>query len=226
MQAEILHLPEWARTSLGTPIELFRKGHTGSSPLIFIGGVHGDEPEGVRLAQEFLAWLRTPEAASDKSRPWILIPNINPDGVAKRERVNARGVDLNRNFPSPDWTPEIRAPRYNPGPSPASEPEVRALCDLFAAEKPQVIVHFHSWKPCVVYTGAGGRPWSDAFAEGTGYESREDIGYPTPGSLGQYAAYSLNTPCVCIEAEDGAPLDTIWPKFKFGLQNVMTGRRP
>lgn len=225
MQAEISHVPGWARSALGTPIDLFRKSHTDArKPLLFVGGVHGDEPEGVRLATDFLEWLKA-ESASVK-RSWILIPDINPDGSAKGERTNGRGVDLNRNFPSKDWSAEARAPRYNPGTAPASEPEVRALCDLIEAEKPEVIVHFHSWKPCVVYSGAGGKPWSDAIAEGTGYESREDIGYPTPGSLGQYALLNLGLPVVCVEAQEGAPLETIWPTFGPGLRKIMRGEAP
>ena len=225
MQAEISHLPEWARSALGTPIELFRKTHTDArKPLLFIGGVHGDEPEGVRLANELLAWMKA--EASSVTRPWILVPNINPDGVAKGERTNGRGVDLNRNFPSKDWSSEARAPRYNPGAGPASEPDVKALCALIEKEKPEVIIHFHSWKPCVVYSGAAGKPWSDAIAEGTGYESREDIGYPTPGSLGQYALLNLHIPVVCVEAQEGDPLETIWPKFGPGLRRILRGERP
>ena len=50
------------------------------------------------------------------ARLWI-IANLNPDGVARRTRQNARGVDLNRNFPS-EWqangergSPEYFGPR-------------------------------------------------------------------------------------------------------------------
>lgn len=224
MQGQILHLPQWALTALGTSVDLFRKGHTAASakPLIFIGGVHGDEPEGVRLAQDLLAWLQSDDGARVK-RPWILIPNLNPDGFAKAERVNGRGVDLNRNFPSSDWTPEVKAPRYNPGLSPGSEPEVRALCDLLRKENPEIIVHFHSWKPCVVYSGAAGKPYAELIAAPTGYEAREDIGYPTPGSLGQYGLLNLKIPVICVEAQEGDPLDTLWSKFGPGLRAVLLG---
>lgn len=36
---------------------------------------------------------------------WRFIPVLNPDGLLapKPTRVNAGGVDLNRNFPTPGW---------------------------------------------------------------------------------------------------------------------------
>ncbi|MFP5518531.1 MAG: DUF2817 domain-containing protein [Bdellovibrionia bacterium] len=219
MQAEILHHPNWAQTALGTPIELYQKIHTSGRPILFVGGIHGDEPEGVRLAQDFLAWLQnTPDKIVHN---WLLIPDINPDGSSRKQRTNSNGVDLNRNFPSPDWSSEAKAPRYNPGPSPGSELEIQALIQLIQKHNPKLIVHFHSWEPCVVYTGASAKVASEIIGKGTTYPVREDIGYPTPGSLGQYGWYTLHTPVICVEAQDHSPLDTIWPIFMRGLKSLM-----
>jgi hypothetical protein len=187
--------------------------------LLFVGGVHGDEPEGVELATKFLSWLQKNNKSDLHS--WYLIPCLNVDGYSKHERTNGHGVDLNRNFPSRDWSPKIKAPRYNPGPHPTSEPEVKALCQLIEKTKPQAIFHFHSWKPCVVYTGETGRPWAVKAAGESGYEVREDIGYPTPGSLGQYAWFELKIPVICIEEQERSDLTQVWPHFASGLQKVM-----
>lgn len=229
MHAEIFHQTSWATTIRGTPIELYKKTHSLSGfserPLLFIGGVHGDEPEGVRLAEEFLQWLKQAEIThSTEIRPWILIPCINPDGYSQNQRTNANGVDLNRNFPCRDWSAEAKAPRYYPGPSPGSEKEVQALVKLIEDEKPQLIVHFHSWEPCVVYTGHPGKTAAEILATGTGYEAREDIGYPTPGSLGQYGWLEKQTPVVCIEEQEHIDLNLVWPHFKTGLEMLITGR--
>ncbi|UOF00841.1 DUF2817 domain-containing protein [Bdellovibrio reynosensis] len=223
MQGKIFHQTSWAKTTLGTPIELYKKSHSlegyNEAPLLFIGGVHGDEPEGVRLAEEFLAWLLQQETEEpEKIRPWILIPCINPDGYSKKQRTNGNGVDLNRNFPCRDWSSEAKAPRYYPGPSPGSEVEVQALVKLIEDEKPQIIVHFHSWEPCVVYTGAPGKEAAETLATGTGYECREDIGYPTPGSLGQYGWLEHKIPVICIEEQENIDLNLVWPHFKQGLE--------
>ncbi|AFY03017.1 M14 family murein peptide amidase A [Bdellovibrio bacteriovorus] len=229
MQAKIYHQTSWATTSQGTSIELYKKSHSLSDfserPILFIGGVHGDEPEGVRLAEEFLHWLKQEESAnSGRLRPWVLIPCINPDGYGKNQRTNGNGVDLNRNFPCRDWSPESKAPRYYPGPSPGSEREVQALVKLIEDEKPQLIVHFHSWEPCVVYTGAPGKQAAEILATGTGYEAREDIGYPTPGSLGQYGWIEHQIPVICIEEQEHIDLNLVWPHFKPGLEILITGR--
>ncbi|QDK39137.1 DUF2817 domain-containing protein [Bdellovibrio sp. NC01] len=228
MQANIFHQSSWATTAIGTPIELYKKTHSGSGfseqPILMIGGVHGDEPEGVRLANELLKWLQENEKTrSQMIRPWILIPCINPDGFAKNQRTNSNGVDLNRNFPSSDWNSEAKAPRYYPGPSPGSEREVQALVKLIEDEKPQLIVHFHSWEPCVVYTGSPGQKAAEILATGTGYECREDIGYPTPGSLGQYGWIEHKTPVICIEEQESIDLDKVWPHFRKGLELLLTG---
>lgn len=217
MQEGILHLPSWAHSALGQPISLFRKDHTGGErPLLFVGGVHGDEPEGVRLAEDLMGWIRGSLKLRRILRNWVVIPDLNPDGSKARQRMNGRGVDLNRNFPSSDWSPEAKGPRYFPGPSPASEPEVQALVRLIDEIQPEAIIHFHSWQPCVVYTGDG-KSWAEKIALGTGYPVREDIGYPTPGSLGQYGLLNLKIPVICVEAQEGSALDELWPTFGRGL---------
>lgn len=223
MLAKISHNSKWSETSIGTALELFSYRVEDERPYLFIGGVHGDEPEGVRLAKEFMNWLTEVEKQQKlhELHSFLLIPCLNPDGYAKNERVNARGVDLNRNFPCRDWSQEHSKPRYFPGPRPNSEPETQALVKLIEDTNPEIIVHFHSWEPCVVYTGAPGKPCADILAENTNYESRETIGYPTPGSLGQYGWLEHQIPVICIEEEANVSLDTVWPRFSHGLKKLM-----
>lgn len=229
MQGKIFHLTSWAQSTKGHPISLYKKSHTlndfSERPILFVGGVHGDEPEGVRLAEDLLKWLEEQENSNSESiRPWILIPCLNPDGYSTNQRTNGNGVDLNRNFPCRDWSPESKAPRYYPGPSPGSEPEVQVLVQLIEDERPQLIVHFHSWEPCVVYTGKPGRIAAEVLAIGTEYEAREDIGYPTPGSLGQYGWLEHQIPVICIEEQEHIDLNLVWPHFKTGLELLLKGK--
>jgi hypothetical protein len=153
---------------------------------------------------------------------WILIPCLNVDGYLRNHRTNNNGIDLNRNFPARDWSPESKALRYFPGSEPASEAETQAFVELIQNEKPKLIVHFHSWEPCVVYTGAPGKRASEILAANTGYPVHEDIGYPTPGSLGQYAWLEHQIPVVCIEEKEHSLLDQVWLHFEPGLQKLMT----
>lgn len=222
MVETILHQSSWARSALNQRIELYEyRSALQERPILMIGGVHGDEPEGVQLAKDLIVWLQKNHMQGCKFHSWFLIPCLNPDGFSKNERTNGNGVDLNRNFPSRDWVPDIKAERYHPGVQAGSEPEVKALVDLIHRVKPAVIIHFHSWKPCVVYTGAPGKQTAELLGEGTGYSIAEDIGYPTPGSLGQYGWLEHQTPVICIEAKAGAPLSSIWPTFGKGLQKLL-----
>ena len=223
----INHHSSWQKTALGTPIELYKKVHNNQRPLLFIGGVHGDEPEGVRLAQELLNWLQSPEAESAVQQSWILIPCLNKDGFQKNQRTNGNGVDLNRNFPSPDWSPDFsRGERYFPGNQPNSESETQCIVDLIENENPIAIIHFHSWHPCIVYTGSPGKKIAQILGEGNPYTVREEIGYPTPGSLGQYGWLAHQIPVICIEEQEHIQLDHVWPHFQTGLKKILCTKGP
>jgi protein MpaA len=70
-----------------------------------------------------------------------LVRTGNPDGRARGTRQNARGVDLNRNFPY-RWARGARG-TYYPGPRAASEPETRALMRLVRRVRPQLASYYH-----------------------------------------------------------------------------------
>ncbi|MEY4615402.1 MAG: hypothetical protein RJB66_362 [Pseudomonadota bacterium] len=235
MNSKIYFNPTWAKTRQGLNIPLWSSqapetlhGRQGRNPILFIGGVHGDEPEGVWLAEAFLNAIQTEylkrahtTSSTWPGRNWILIPCLNPEGYERQERTNSAGVDLNRNFPSTDWSPEAKAPRYNPGAQPGSEPEVQATIRAINLFKPELIIHFHSWQPCVVYTGSPGASVARQIGEHAGYEYREDIGYPTPGSLGQYGWLNHKTPVICIEEREGTARELIWPRFEWALMDLL-----
>lgn len=215
----------WALSAEGRPLELFQSVKNASPaarPVLIIGGVHGDEPEGVWLARYALDWLKDTLVAC----PWLLVPCLNPDGYQKNERVNGRGVDLNRNFPCDNWSDKFEKPRYFPGSGPGSEPETKALVELIQSEQPQLIIHCHSWLPCVVYTGERGRKDAESLAASSGYPAKADIGYPTPGSLGEYGWRAHGIPVICIEEAEKVSQDSVWPRFKAGFEAVLNDLGP
>jgi hypothetical protein len=104
--------------------------------VLVIGGIHGDELSYTSLV---LHWIGHAQQAPAELE-WRFVPLLNPDGALKQRptRVNARGVDLNRNFPTEGWAKQAhrywadrtrRDPRRYPGPAPLSEPESRWLHD-------------------------------------------------------------------------------------------------
>lgn len=119
----------------GRPIVLFRSGPPAASlKLLVFGDIHGDETAGMRIARRLIA------AAPLRRAELLVVPTINPDGVAAGTRGNAHGVDLNRNFPY-RWSP-LGGGEYS-GPGPLSEPESRAAHRLILREQPDVTIWFH-----------------------------------------------------------------------------------
>jgi hypothetical protein len=221
----------WKKTALGSPIRLEASrplgelARAGERPIAIIGGVHGDEPEGVELATRAVAWLRAQDP--EKIAPWVAIPVLNVDGFARGQRVNGRGVDLNRNYPARDWSAACEKPRYNPGASAGSEPETQAVAEIVRALRPRLLIHCHSWDPCIVFTGEPGRADAERLARSCGYEAKDHIGYPTPGSLSSFGWRDCAIPVICIEERDGlADLAPVWPRFAAGFAEIFADRGP
>ena len=105
-------------------------------PILVVGCIHGTECAGTAVAG---ALVSTRPRSADL---WV-VANLNPDGYVTRTRLNGRGVDLNRNFPS-GWRAIGRRwdPQYS-GPRPFSEPETRAVRRLIERIRPRVTIWFH-----------------------------------------------------------------------------------
>lgn len=119
----------------GRPIVAYRVGDPGAKvTAVAMSTMHGDEPR----TRAILTAIRDGRRVEGIDL-WV-IPTMNPDGLARGTRRNARGVDLNRNFPY-RWA-DLDG-RYESGPRPASEPETRAVMRFFAAVRPRLVVSFH-----------------------------------------------------------------------------------
>lgn len=188
----------FGRSAAQLPIFSHSFGKKGPCVLI-LAGVHGDEPEGVYVAfgllEDFL-----------KTFPYQLkltiIPIFNPDGVFSSKRTNSHNVDLNRNLPTKDWSVKALKPRYQPGPKACSESENQALVQWIKVSQPKLILSLHSWKP-MINTNGDCQPEAGILARATGYRVTDDIGYPTPGSLGDYCGRERQIPTITYEIERG-----------------------
>ncbi|RME16305.1 MAG: DUF2817 domain-containing protein [Bdellovibrio sp.] len=216
--------PNWALSREGRAIPLYasKDPHSFSNrPLLLIGGVHGNEPEGVFLAEKTLEWIESYKG-SHWPVPWMLIPCLNPDGYHKKQRGNAHNVDLNRNYPSSDWTSSYSEKKYFPGPSPASEPEVQAIVTLTSLTNPCLFIHFHSWVPCIVCTGNPAKTVALELAVSSGYAVTESIGYDTPGGLSRWGWHDQRIPVICVEESEGCSKETTWSHFGAAIQKILS----
>lgn len=123
------------RSVQGRPIVSLRSGPSDAAlSVLVVGDIHGNEAAGMRITRRLIA-TKPPKGAE-----LLIVPTINPDGLAARTRGNARGVDLNRNFPF-DWRP-LTGGEYS-GPRPLSEPESRAAHRFILRTQPDVTIWFH-----------------------------------------------------------------------------------
>ena len=114
----------------GLPIRAFTLG-SGRPRILVVGCIHGNECAGSVVATRLLH-ARPPRHGSI-----TVVQDLNPDGHAAKRRSNARGVDLNRNFPG-TWRRISTA-----GPAPASEVETRLAMQLIRRLRPDVTIWFH-----------------------------------------------------------------------------------
>ena len=169
------------------------------SRVLLIGGTHGDEYASVSVV---FRWMQTLDIYHSGMFHWHVAPLVNPDGLLQKrsQRLNAHGVDLNRNMPTPDWHEKTRKywnnvsrdPRRYPGEAPLSEPESRWLYEEIRSFKPHVIISVHAPFGVLDFDGPPAGPRK------LGYLHLKLIG-TYPGSLGNSAGVQHQIPVVTVE---------------------------
>jgi murein peptide amidase A len=209
------------KTVEGRAIEAFKTPAKAKKYIYLMAGTHGDEIEGIIIVQKLYEWLQT----QDIDLPMVVIPILNGDGHHKKTRGNANGVDLNRNYPSKDWSPKARAPQYFPGTHPLSEPENQYLDGLFKTYAPGLIMSIHSWKP-MINTNGDCTDVAMHLHQYNGYVVCDDIeDHPTPGSLGEYGPQNLGSPVLTFECpllKDHTSLEAIWLENSEGFKSLLS----
>lgn len=167
--------------------------------VLVLGGIHGDELSSSSLVMHWIQHaMETPSTVH-----WRFVPLVNPDGMLrdKPTRFNARGVDLNRNFPTPHWDKEAPKywkertrsdPRRYPGRQPISEPESRWVHDEMDRWQPDLIVSVHAPYGVLDFDGPTVPP------ERLGRLYLDQVGI-FPGSLGNFGGKHKKVPVVTIE---------------------------
>ncbi len=161
---------------------------------LLIGGTHGDERATVDLLESFVL----SRLSAGLPAPVAVLSLHNPDGHALGSRYNARGVDLNRNFPH-RWSPGGDEPS---GTSALSEPESRALHDFILEWRPRKIVSLHWALSEIDADGPQSTPLARSMWDALTAEEKRpyrlrvhrgdgpSAGF-CPGSLGQWAGHHL-----------------------------------
>lgn len=235
---------------LGTPLiwtvfgneESLKTQITKNKPVnmtMILCGVHGDEITPVKFCFDIIQNLKRNPSIISENDLVIVAPIVNPDSFFKRKptRTNARGVDINRNFPTKDWYSNARKmwksryrkdKRRNPGKKSMSEPEVLFQVNLMKRYKPKKVLSVHAPLTLLDYDGpifsSRTKPTAKTeFAKNVLLgmsEKAEDYkitDYPFfPGSLGNYAGNERKIPTYTLELpnSDWHKTDRYWKKFK------------
>ncbi|MCP4432531.1 MAG: murein peptide amidase A [Gammaproteobacteria bacterium] len=171
--------------------------------IMLVGGTHGDELSSISIV---FKWMKTLDRHHSGLFHWRVAPLMNPDGALKKKhnRLNANGVDLNRNFLVPEsetsaaldyWkTRTFSNKRRYPGPYPLSEPETRWLFSEIEQFSPDVIIAVHAPYSLVDYDA----PSRNNAPRRIGYLHKNLMG-TYPGSLGNYAGMYRGIPVITLE---------------------------
>ncbi len=170
----------------GRPIDLYTFGQ-GETHYLIVAGIHGGyEGNTVALANQLLVYLNKHPEAVPSGATLYLIPDMNPDAVARGRnagaRVNANGVDLNRNFPTHNWVANWdHSNCWNERPTtggtgPGSEPETHAVASFIYNHRIEALISYHA---AALGVFPGGNPWQPA-SERLASALSAVTGYPYP----------------------------------------------
>ena len=165
------------------PITSIRLGY-GERIIVLIGGINsGFAPSGITLARRFVTYFQDHQTDIPADVSLYIIVDGNPDSVyapGRRDgRLNAKGVDLNRNWEC-DWQRVAQFERepISGGDTPLSEPESRALHDFLLALRPDSVIIYTAF-----FTGGFVSPgYCNTF-----HSSSQDLG----GRYGAGAGYAV-----------------------------------
>ncbi len=196
----------------GRPIEVYTFGN-GHRQRMIVAGIHGGyEGNTIDLAEALIAWLDANPEFIPHDKTLYILRSLNPDGEARGRneygRSNARGVDLNRNFPV-NWRAVWdrrgcwNVLKLSGGAYPGSEPETQAMMNFIQTHSIEALISYHS---AALGIFPGGEPWDRASIR-LAQALSEVTGYPFPpiqtgcvytGTLADYAA-SLGIAAVDME---------------------------
>ena len=169
--------------------------------VLVVGAIHGNETAG----RAIVARLRNQASALPGGVALWLVDDMNPDGTAVGTRQNARGVDLNRNFPDGWRRQGSPGDTFHSGPRPLSEPEARRAARLIDRLRPTVTIWYHQALALVDLGTVADRrvPWRYARVAGL---PAERLGY-LPGVATRWQNRTLQGTSAFVVELPAGPLD-------------------
>jgi len=192
----------------GRPIIAYYYGN-GSKTILFSGGIHGNEPSSSYLLKDWISHLDSYAYKIPADKQIVIVPDVNPDGLATFSRFNINNVNLDRNFPSSNWKADIDTAdgliEDGGGKSAMSEPETKALAGLTTSLRPRLEVLFHAQGSLIGANQHGDSiNIGNLYALNVGYRSmigiaEETMGYTITGEYEDWVGEQYGIPAILIE---------------------------
>lgn len=231
----------------GTNITAYHFG-TGSTEVLFVGGIHGGyEWNTALVAFQLMDYLKANPSVIPKNVRVTVIPVLNPDGLKKvtgtsgvfvatdvsssdtvvvSGRFNANTVDLNRNFDC-DWQAKgvWQTKTVSGGTAAFSEPESAAMKKYIEGNKPSAVVVYYSAgggvfaSSCHNGVSAETNTLTKTYAKASGYKAYQSFDfYATTGDMVNWLAKN-NIPAISVLLTDHT--STEWTKNQAGIDAVL-----
>ena len=169
--------------------------------------IHGDELPSGSVSRSWIERLATIQPRNT----WRVVPILNPDGVKKKTRFNANGVDINRNFPTNNWDKEAKAYwekntkkdiRRFPGKAPGTEKETKCAMAHIEDFKPNLILSLHIPYGVLDFDGPKIHPPNFPHIP---WKSLGNY----PGSLGRYMWVDRSKPTLTVELQSSGVVEKL-----------------
>jgi protein MpaA len=220
------------------PLIQYEKGDPKNSKVTLIQcAIHGDEATALPMCMNVIRDLESgAKSVPDKMRI-VVQPLLNPDGYLgdPPTRNNANGIDINRNFPTPEWdklahnfwmNKDKSDPRKFPGKFQGSEPETQAIAKSIDEIRPQKIISIHTPLSFLELDTKGDKDKERRakYLAINMLRNSKDLDFKAygvwPGSLGNYSGRYKQIPVYTLELPPGDSkkrAERNWDTFAFGL---------
>lgn len=182
---------------------------SGSQTVLYTGAIHGNEFSSKYLMEAWINELEINARSIPSTRKIVVVPVINPDGIAYGRRYNSGGIDLNRNFQTDDWQSDIYSITNQPlpgggGASAMSEPETQAIAALTISLQPRLTMSFHSSASYAIGNQYGdSAALANTYSKLTGYRNMTGVSgafsYPITGTYDDWIRERCGLTSVLIE---------------------------
>lgn len=194
----------------------------GENSVLVIAGLEGTDRVSVVWADKLTTRL-SKERSLLEAYKFTIVRAANPDGLKANRRTNSRDVDINRNFPTANFS---RGQNKRSGDSPASEVETRAILQLMSTTRPSKVVILRSTaaSSAEVVHSMTAKDLANQLMTSSRWKPHLLLSSDWPGSLEVVADETVGAQVLSVSLPTGNDYNTEFDKHVTGLLTAMSGK--